>query len=199
MDLYPGWVCQQLKNWYSSGYPARHLACLAQCQDWLAQCQYPVTWRESLIGNLYLSMAPRAIVWTDPSLRYTCMLLERKATNRQQRLSQVDVLHITHPHIALLPCEGACWRQFIWRCVDCKTSRIVLFRVIKLYAAVTAAVVVVVLVVVILVVMVFSWDNSPQICNFQRKATNFSPGEKCDFTVAIFEKKGRFHCSNCTT
>ena len=30
---------------------------------------------ESLIGNFYLSVAARKIVWADPSLRYTCMLL----------------------------------------------------------------------------------------------------------------------------
>ena len=32
---------------------------------------------ESLICNFYLSVAARQIVWADPSLRYTCMLLGR--------------------------------------------------------------------------------------------------------------------------
>ena len=29
---------QWLENWYSSGFPARHLAWSCQCWDWLAQC-----------------------------------------------------------------------------------------------------------------------------------------------------------------
>ena len=32
---------------------------------------------ESLVCNFYLSVATRKIVWADPSLRYTCMLLGR--------------------------------------------------------------------------------------------------------------------------
>ena len=32
---------------------------------------------ESLVCNFYLSVAARKIVWADPSLRYTCMLLGR--------------------------------------------------------------------------------------------------------------------------
>ena len=38
---------------------------------------------ESLICNFYLSVAARKIVWADPSLRYTRMLLGRLATNKQ--------------------------------------------------------------------------------------------------------------------
>ena len=37
---------------------------------------------ESLICNFYLSVAARQIVWADPSLRYTCVLLGRSATNQ---------------------------------------------------------------------------------------------------------------------
>ena len=37
---------------------------------------------ESLICNFYLSVAAHKIVWADPSLRYTRMLLEHKATNK---------------------------------------------------------------------------------------------------------------------
>ena len=38
---------------------------------------------ESLICNFYLSVAARKIVWADPSLRYTRMLLGGEATNKQ--------------------------------------------------------------------------------------------------------------------
>ena len=41
---------------------------------------------ESLICNFSLSVAARAIVWVDPSLRYTSMLLGRWATNQQANL-----------------------------------------------------------------------------------------------------------------
>ena len=37
---------------------------------------------ESLVCNLYLSVAARKIVCADPYLRYTCMLLGRYATNQ---------------------------------------------------------------------------------------------------------------------
>ena len=54
------------------------------CQrwDWLAWCQYTVSgwgrkW-ESLICNFYIfSVAARTIVWADPTLRYTSLLLGR--------------------------------------------------------------------------------------------------------------------------
>ena len=39
---------------------------------------------ESLIFNFYLSVAARKIVFADPSLRYTRMLLGRLATTKQQ-------------------------------------------------------------------------------------------------------------------
>ena len=39
---------------------------------------------ESLFCNFYLSVAARKIVWADTSLRYTRMLLGRKATNKHQ-------------------------------------------------------------------------------------------------------------------
>ena len=35
---------QWLKNWHSSGYPARRLALQGQRWDWSARCQYTVTW-----------------------------------------------------------------------------------------------------------------------------------------------------------
>ena len=40
---------------------------------------------ESLICNFYLSVAARKLVWADPSLRYTYMLLGRWATSKQQQ------------------------------------------------------------------------------------------------------------------
>ena len=61
--------CQWLKNWHSSGNPARHLLVYGQCWDWLAWCQYAVTGWDSLICIFYLSVAARTIVWVDLSLR----------------------------------------------------------------------------------------------------------------------------------
>ena len=37
---------------------------------------------ESLISNFYLSVTARTVVWADPSLRYTSMLMGRLATNQ---------------------------------------------------------------------------------------------------------------------
>ena len=48
---------------------------------------------ESWICNFYLSVAARNIVWADPSLRYTRMLLGRQATNKQTMLSHTVFLH----------------------------------------------------------------------------------------------------------
>ena len=42
---------------------------------------------ESLLCNFYLSVAARKIVFADPSLRYTSLLLERLATNKQTNLA----------------------------------------------------------------------------------------------------------------
>ena len=44
---------------------------------------------ESLVCNFYLSVAARAIVWADPSLTYTRMLLGRSATNKQTNLMRI--------------------------------------------------------------------------------------------------------------
>ena len=43
---------------------------------------------ESLICNFSLSVAARKLVWADPSLRYTSMLLGRSATNQQTNKRQ---------------------------------------------------------------------------------------------------------------
>ena len=40
---------------------------------------------ESLICNFCLSVAARKIVWADPSLRYTRMLLGRQASNKENK------------------------------------------------------------------------------------------------------------------
>ena len=46
---------QWLKNWYCSGYPARHLALQGQHWDWLAWCQYSVTGWDRKFDLLLLS------------------------------------------------------------------------------------------------------------------------------------------------
>ena len=69
---------QWLQSWHSSGYPAR---------PWRYRVSTGTGWPgvsilwlgevESLICNFYLSVAARKLVWADPSLRYTSLLLER--------------------------------------------------------------------------------------------------------------------------
>ena len=46
---------------------------------------------ESLVCNFYLSMAAHKIVWADPSLRYTCMLLGHQAANKQLLCSSTEL------------------------------------------------------------------------------------------------------------
>ena len=41
---------QWLKNWHSSGYPARRLALYSQCWDWSAWCKYTVTGWDGKFG-----------------------------------------------------------------------------------------------------------------------------------------------------
>ena len=48
---------------------------------------------ESLICNFYLSVAARKIVWADPSLRYTSLLLERQATTNEQTAEYLDSVY----------------------------------------------------------------------------------------------------------
>ena len=67
---------QWLRNWYSSGYPARCLVLQGQRWDWMACVS--IRWLseiDSLIWNFCLSVAAHKIVWADPSLRCTSMLL----------------------------------------------------------------------------------------------------------------------------
>ena len=68
---------QWLKNWHSSGYPARRLALEGQCWDWSARCQYAVTGCDGKFGLQLLSQCGGTQNCADPSLRYTCMLLGR--------------------------------------------------------------------------------------------------------------------------
>ena len=52
---------------------------------------------ENLICNFYLSVAARTLVWTDPSLRYTSMLLERQASSQQTNPVTTMVTFSGHP------------------------------------------------------------------------------------------------------
>ena len=73
------------------------------CKDWLARCQ--ILWLgeiANLIYILYLSVAACMIVWADPPLRYTGMLLGR-STGKQttttthlvsKLLSLIDYVHL---------------------------------------------------------------------------------------------------------
>ena len=73
---------QWLKNWHSSGCPARHLALYLfyRVSTGTGQPGVSILWLgevERLISNFYLCVAARKIVWADPSLRYTNLLLGR--------------------------------------------------------------------------------------------------------------------------
>ena len=71
---------QWLKNWHSSGYPARRLAWRYRVSTGTGWPGVSILWlgkMESLVYNFYLSVAARKVVWADPSLRYTRMLLGR--------------------------------------------------------------------------------------------------------------------------
>ena len=41
------WFWLYLSNWYSCGFPARRLAFLGHCWDWLGWCQYTKKGRDS--------------------------------------------------------------------------------------------------------------------------------------------------------
>ena len=66
---------QWRKTWHSSGYPARWCYKVSAGTGWPGVSILWLGEMESLICNFYLSVAARKIVWADPSLRYTCMLL----------------------------------------------------------------------------------------------------------------------------
>ena len=76
---------QCLKNWHSSGYPARCYRVSAGTGRpdvsilWLGEV-------ETLICNFCLSVAAHILVCADLTLRYTSMLLGHWATNKQQLL-----------------------------------------------------------------------------------------------------------------
>ena len=52
---------------------------------------------ERLICNFYLSVASRKLVWADPSLRYTSLLLGRLATNQQTNKPLAVKPHVVIP------------------------------------------------------------------------------------------------------
>ena len=69
---------------------------------------------ERLICNFYLSVAARQIVWADPSLRCTSLLLGRSATNKQTN-KLICSFYTVWQHIQLYeqicPCDtqACCW------------------------------------------------------------------------------------------
>ena len=73
---------------------------------------------ESLMCNCYLSVVTRTLVWADPSLRYSSMLLGRKATNKlaTNKLTSPTRLERTW---FILKCEGPSGTRHVMsaRCV----------------------------------------------------------------------------------
>ena len=66
--------------------------------DWLAWSQYTVGEIESLICNFYHGVAAPTLVWADPSLRYTSMLLGHKQpTNKQTPTANIRYCHTLKP------------------------------------------------------------------------------------------------------
>ena len=66
---------------------------------------------ESLVSKVYLSVAAHNIVWADPYLRYTSMLLGHEATNQQTSKATVQ----TPESVQLLFCSrGSGWLRD-WR------------------------------------------------------------------------------------
>ena len=61
-----------VKRWHSSGYSAKCWMLFLELVLYMAGQRIAC-----LICNFYLSVAARAVVWADPSLRYTSMLLGR--------------------------------------------------------------------------------------------------------------------------
>ena len=54
-----------------------------------------------MICNFYLSVAARKIVRADPSLRYTSLLLGRKAANQQKKCSVADTAEVQLHYIII--------------------------------------------------------------------------------------------------
>ena len=71
-----------------------HKVCIWTGQPGVSILRLDVT--RSLLCKFYLSVAARTLVWADPSLRYTGVLLGRKATNQptdqQTFLRTVDLV-----------------------------------------------------------------------------------------------------------
>ena len=85
----PGFESYQgLKNWNSSGYPARRLAYRVSAGAiWPGVSLLWLSKIECLICNFYFSVAACAIIQADPSLRYTSMLLGRQATKKTNNMA----------------------------------------------------------------------------------------------------------------
>ena len=82
---------QWLKNWHSSGYPARRY----RVSTGTGRPGVSILWLgevERLIYNFYLSVAARKIVWADPSLRYSpvARMLSNQQTNKQPTNKQTN-------------------------------------------------------------------------------------------------------------
>ena len=59
---------------------------------------------ESLICNFYLSVAAHTIVWADPSLRYTSMLLGHLASKQETNQSHTQDWCINHQGSGVVQC-----------------------------------------------------------------------------------------------
>ena len=71
---------------------------------------------ESWICNFYLSVAARKLVWADPSLRYTSMLLGREATTNQQPTTNNQQPPTTNPcHVPAAVLWLSCGEMGEWR------------------------------------------------------------------------------------
>ena len=66
---------------------------------------------ESLVCNFYLNVAACKIVWAHPSLRYTCMLLGRCATNKQTNLSTIRLTYEIDTFFLLSFFPSVIWTQ----------------------------------------------------------------------------------------
>ena len=86
-----------LKNWHSSGYPA--IAWHYKVSAGTGRAGVSILWLgevESWISNFYPSVAARAIVWADPSLRYTsiCWDFKQQTNKLYQALKQDCFKHV---------------------------------------------------------------------------------------------------------
>ena len=103
---------QWLKNWHSSGYPARRLALYGQHWDWSARCQYTVTgWGRTLDLQL-LSQVWQHVKLSEqirPWDTLACCWDVKQATNKQSSWSAIVVVYFKwHPSPHPLPSPTSC-------------------------------------------------------------------------------------------